>query len=160
MYTRGGERESMGRSRSLLARCCPWCVPEELAPIRTSHEHGVSSEDRPGRRPGERSAEEVAAEAARTQEWCLEHLSLESDDAARALEADAGKSERRRRRLLGRGSSASGASTGFHRIVSLEVRTAAGTMSKVVSPNTMTGLCLILAVISAFCASVPYAEKR
>ena len=37
-------------ARALAARLCPCCVPEELEPLRVSHVHGISSDDRPAGR--------------------------------------------------------------------------------------------------------------
>ena len=55
----------------VLCPCC--CVEEELAPLRFSHANGISSSDA----PADSTSSDVASEACRTQEWCVEHLSLD-----------------------------------------------------------------------------------
>ena len=61
----------MALLRKLCSCCCP--LPEDLKPLRTSHSQGISSSDAPIH-SRTRSSAEIAAEAARTQEWCLQNL--------------------------------------------------------------------------------------
>ena len=85
----------MGRLLRRLLPCC--CSPEEdEKPLRFSHANGISSSDawRPDA-SAERSATDVAAEAARAQEWCLEHL--EDAEMAEPRESRKGKHRKNKR---------------------------------------------------------------
>eukprot|EP00966_Prymnesium_polylepis_P072030 1672881-Prymnesium_polylepis.1 len=58
-----------------MGTCCSKTDDEPLRP-----RGGISSDD-PHPQHEERSAAQIEAEAARAQEWCLEHMTLEEPDA-------------------------------------------------------------------------------
>ena len=83
----------------MMRRLCPCCCADEEREPFVAHDSAISSDDpQPAGHELRRTSEEVAAEAMRTQEWCLEHLA-ETQPLPSAHDSNRRSDARRQRKL-------------------------------------------------------------